>query len=216
MLPRRARRARRAARAAVAAAAIATLSNGACATWSSQPRREVEPLEALVEVLPRDAELWVDGVAAGRGARTVPVPDPDHVYVISAAAPGFAPEQRGGEGALLAGARIGIVLRPEGFTRHLRLELDEPAGLTAAGAALLRAGRPAQAADYGARAAELAPDEPAPHRLLADAYRAAGDRVRAAREYAIYLLLAPDAPDREEVERQVERLRVDVQLPGRR
>src|SRR5919202_6932853 len=117
MLPRRARRARCAARAAVAAAAA--LSNVACATWSNQPWREVEPPEALVEVLPRDAELWVDGVAAGRGARTVPVPDPDHVYVFSAAAPGFAPEQRGGEGALLAGARVGIVLRPEGFSRYL-------------------------------------------------------------------------------------------------
>jgi hypothetical protein len=213
MPPRRTGRARGAA-AATAAMAAAALGS-ACAAPAKESWREAAPPEAYVEVLPRDAQLWVDGVEAGRGARAVPVPDAQHVYVFRAAAPGFAPAERAGEGARLAGARVGIVLRPDDLGTARRLELDEPAGLVTAGAALLRARRPAQAAEYAERAAELAPDEPGPHRLLAEADRALGDGARAAREYDAYLRLAPDAADREEVEREIEALRKDVTVPGR-
>ena len=207
----------RPARAAVASAALAGAAlGGACAAAGKQPWSETSPPQALVEVLPSDAELWVDGVLAGRGARTIAVPDPEHVYVLRAAAPGFAPAERAGEGARLAGARVGIVLRPEAFGTARRLEIDEPAGLAAAGAALLRAGRAREAVEYEVRAAQLAPEEPGPHRLLADAYLAAGDRPRAAREYDAYLRLAADAPDRDEVERAVQDLRGDVRTQGGR
>jgi tetratricopeptide (TPR) repeat protein len=191
-------------------ALAAALGSAACATPGHQPAREAAPAEVLVEVLPREAELWVDGVDAGRGTRTVPVPDAEHVYTFHAAAPGFAAVERAGDGAELAGARVAMVLPPVGLATARQLDLDDPAGLLVAGAALLRDGRAAQAVEYGERAAELTPGEAAPHRLVAEAARAAGDRARAAREYAAYLRLAPDAADRDEVERAVDELRADV------
>jgi tetratricopeptide (TPR) repeat protein len=197
---------RRATLAALAACA------SACAA-PRQPWRETRPAEVMIEVLPRDADVAVDAGPARRGARTVPVPDPAHRYLFRGSAPGFAPAEVARPGAELAGARIGLVLRPDGFGSARRLDLDEPEGLAAAGAALLRAGRPAQAIEYAGRAAELAPEEPLPRRVLGEAYRLTGARARAAQELSAYLRAAPDAPDREEVERAVEALRGDVVVP---
>jgi len=160
-----------------------------------------------VEVLPRDAEVWVDGGPLGRGAHEVAVRDPGHVYVFRASAAGFADAERAVPGAEAAGARVGLALRPLGLGAGARLDLDEPGGLASAAAALLRDGRASDALDYAARAGELAPRAPAVHRLLGDAHRQLGHRQRAAREYEQYLQEAPDARDRDEVERAVEELR---------
>jgi tetratricopeptide (TPR) repeat protein len=192
-------------------AALAALASSCAAP--RQPWRETRPPEAVVEVLPREAEVAVDGAPPRRGARTVPVPDPAHRYLFRGSAPGFAPAEVARSGAELAGARIGLVLRPDGFGSARPLDLDEPEGLAAAGAALLRAGRPAQAIEYAGRAAELAPEEPLPRRVLGEAYRRTGERARAAQELSAYLRAAPDAPDRDEVARAVEALRGDVEVP---
>jgi len=201
---------RRSVHAALAAAALAA----GCGA-PKQPWHEAVPREVFVEVLPRSAALSVDGTPLGNGARAVPVPDPAHRYLFSASAQGFATAQRADDGARLAGARIGLVLRPAGFGEARRLELDEPAGLAAAAALLARGGHHQAALEYAERAVELAPDAPLGHRVAGDAALALGHRRRAVHEYSAYVQLAPDAADRDAVERRVEQLRGDLTIPGR-
>jgi len=58
-----------------------------CAVACAAPKETWRgaPPEVLVDVLPRIAELSVDGGPLGSGPHTVPVPDPAHVYVFRAA-----------------------------------------------------------------------------------------------------------------------------------
>jgi tetratricopeptide (TPR) repeat protein len=167
-----------------------------------------------VEVLPRSATLSLDGAPLGPGARTVAVPDPAHVYRFSASARGFAPAQHDAEGARLAGARIGLVLRPAAFGEARRLDLDEAGGLAAAAALLERTGQHQAALEYAERSVELAPEAPLGHRVAGDAALALGRQKRAVAEYSAYVQLAPDAADRPAIERRVEELRGDITIPG--
>ena len=187
----------------------------ALACSSRQRFEDVNGAEGLVEVLPRSAMVEVDGVLLGPGSRTLPVPDRRAVHRVTARAPGFETLEVRVPAALLAGGRVALVLRPEGFGVARRLELDEPTGLTAAAALLLRNGRTREGMQYAARAAELAPDLPAPHRLLGDAYLREGRKDRALDEYGAYLAHAtPGAPDRAEVQARVGALRGDLTVPG--
>ncbi len=192
----------------LAAAALA-----ACAA-RKQSWRETSPAEVFVDVLPRNAQLAVDGRALGPGARTLPVPDPEHVYALQASAPGFQTAERSALGSRLSGAYLGIVLRPDGFGSARRLDLDDAAGLAQAAALLERGGRHREAIEYAERAVELAPDAPAPRRVLGTAFLAVGNRQRAIQELSAYCQLAPDAPDRAAVQKQVSTMRGDVTIPG--
>jgi len=53
---------------------VLALAAAGCAA-ERQPWRETVQPEVFVEVLPRSAELWVDGAPLGPGSRTVRVPD---------------------------------------------------------------------------------------------------------------------------------------------
>ncbi len=185
----------------------------ACAT-SKQSWRETAPPEVFVEVLPRSAQLVLDGRPLGAGSRAVAVPDPGHVYVFQARAPGFGAAERSAEGARLGGARLGIVLRPDGFGAARLLDLDDAGGLAQASALLERRGQHREAVEYAEHAVELAPEAPAPRRVLGAALMALGDQRRAIQEYSTYIQLAPDARDRRDVERLVAKLRGDVTIPG--
>ena len=196
-----------------AGALIAAARAAGCAA-PRQPFRDLTPPEVLVEVLPRAAELSVDGRPLGRGARTVPVPDPGHRYRLRATAPGFVPAERSEDGARWAGARVGLVLRPEGFGSARPLELDDGESLAAAAGALARAGAHAAALEYAERAVEAAPQSARAQRVLGDAALAVGRRSRAIDGYSAYVRLAPSAPDRAAVMRQVEELRGDLTMPG--
>jgi tetratricopeptide (TPR) repeat protein len=194
--------------------ALAALSLAACA--QRQRFEDANAPEGLVEVLPRSAVVEVDGVVLGPGSRTLPVHDRGATHRLSARAPGFEPIEVRVPASLLAGGRVGLVLRPAGFGVARPLELDEPSGLASAAALLLRHGRADEAAQYAARAAEVAPNAPAPRRILGDAWLAAGRRDLAVREYATWLTLAPaDDPARPEVERRVSELRGDIDVPAR-
>ncbi|HET9595969.1 MAG TPA: hypothetical protein VFP65_10330, partial [Anaeromyxobacteraceae bacterium] len=70
-------------RTALAAALLAGCAAPARTSWS-----EATPPEVLVEVLPRDAQLALDGVPLGTGPRSVPVPDAARRYRLQATAPG--------------------------------------------------------------------------------------------------------------------------------
>jgi hypothetical protein len=195
---------------------LAPLAAVALACSSPRPRLDqVSPPEGFVEVLPRSAELSVDGVVVGPGARTLPVRDPARVHRLRATAAGFHPAELELPGEKLAGARVGLVLRPDGFGEGRELDMDEPAGLASAAALLLRGGHAEEATQYASRAAELAPEAPLPHRVLGDAWLRLGQRERAADAYAAYLAHArPDAPERPDVERRLGVLRGDLELRG--
>ncbi len=206
-LPRTTPRSRPAALGAALAAALAV--GGACAAARPVP---AGPPEVFVEVLPRSAEVTMDGAALGQGSRAVTVADPLHRYAFRASAPGFAPAERADTGARLAGARVGLALRPVGFAAPV--DLDDPASLADAAAALLRAGPPQAALEYAERAADLAPRAPALHRLAALAATRAGAVDRAETEYRKYVALAPDAADRAQVAAAIEDLRASQRAAG--
>lgn len=194
----------------LAAAALAALA--ACAGLRER-RDALGPPEVLVEVLPRSAEVALDGRPLGAGGRAVAAPA-EGEHVVAFAAPGFEPEAR----ALperSAGTRVAAALRPEGFGSARVLDYDEPEGLGLAAAFLARAGRPADAAAYAERALELEPGLAVAHRALGDARAALGDARRAVPAWAEYLRLAPDAPDAAAVARRIEAARGDVPLPAR-
>ena len=170
--------------------------------------------EVFVDVVPRAAQLLVDGAPFGAGAHTVPVPDPAHRYVFRAVAAGFAPGERSAEGSRLAGARLGLVLRPEGFGDARQLDLDDGSSLAAAALLLQRTGHHLLALEYAERAIEVSPEMPLGHRVLGEAAQALGQRKRAIQELSTYLQLTPGAPDRLAVQRRVEDLRGDLTIPG--
>lgn len=176
--------------------------------------REVAPPELYLEVLPRGALLELDGVAVGRGSRGVPAPPPG-AHVVAASAEGFEPLERPLPAGPLDGVRVGVALRPEGFGAARALELDEPSGLAAAAAALVRAGRHRDAADYAARAVALDGRLALAQRALGDALAALGRRDEARAAWGRYLILAPDAPDRAAVERRMGEGRATFDAPAR-
>jgi tetratricopeptide (TPR) repeat protein len=184
----------------------------ACAA-RKEPWRQPPP-EVFVDVVPRAAQLSVDGAPMGAGPHTVPVPDPVHRYVFRAAAPGFAPGERAAEGSRLAGARLGLVLRPQGFGEARPLDLDDGSSVAAAASLLERTGKHLLAQEYAERAVEASPEAALGHRVLGEASQALGQRKRAIQELSTYVELAPDAPDRSAVARRVEELRGDLTIPG--
>lgn len=199
------------------AGALASFVAAVLACAAPQQRFEdVNGPQGLIEVLPRDALVEVDGAPPGAGAVTLPISDRRRVHAVVVRAPGFETLEAQIPAEQLAGGRVGLALRPQGFGSARPLDMDEPTGLTAAAALLLRGGRDREAAEYAQRAAELAPEAPGPRRLLADAYLRSGHRERALQEYAAFLAHAPrDAPERAEVERRVAALRGDLSMPER-
>jgi len=190
------------------------LALAACGGRGPSLRDVAAPPEVFVDVLPRGAELQLDGRSLGRGPMAVPLPaGPGRLRAV---APGFDPGEIRLDPAARA-ARAGIALRPDGFGTARLLHIDEPGGLAAASALLLKRGQTAEALDYAERAAELAPSAAAPNRALGMALmRAPLDRKRkerAAQAFSAYLAAAPDAPDRAEVAELVSRLRGDFSIP---
>ncbi|MGA8892444.1 MAG: hypothetical protein WB493_12810, partial [Anaeromyxobacteraceae bacterium] len=125
---------------AAASSLAASCASTPPVTWST-----VRPPEAYVEALPPSAVISVDGVEVGKGSVSFPVPDESRTYVLQATAVGFDPLDLAVPGARLAGTRIDVVLRPEGFGSQRKLVAGEPVGLLQAAIALLRAGRAADA-----------------------------------------------------------------------
>jgi len=169
--------------------------------------------EVLLEVLPVEAVVRQDGAVIGAGALTVRLGEGPSSLEVSAA--GFEPRQVVLDPRTQAGARVGVVLRPVGYGEARPLALEDGAGLAAASAWLLRAGKVVEATDYAERAVQASPATAAPRRALGLALARQGKRSRAAQELSQYLQLAPGAPDRAEIEAAVERFRGDISIPAR-
>jgi len=186
-----------------------------CCAPAKQPWSEAIPArpEVLLDVLPPEAEVRQDGAAIGIGTLTVKLGDGPSTLEVTAA--GFEPRQVVLDPKTQAGARVGLVLRPNGYGEARPLGLEDGAGLAGASSWLLRAGRVAEATAYAERAVQAAPEAAAPRRALGLALAKQGKRGRAAQELSQYLQLAPGAPDRAEIQAAVERLRGDISIPAR-
>jgi tetratricopeptide (TPR) repeat protein len=175
----------------------------------------VNPPELLVEVLPGAADVALDGLALGRGSRTVAAP-PVGVHVVSVSAAGYAPERRELPPGDLGGVRVAVVLRPEGFGSGRALDYDEAEGLSFAAAFLVRSGDAHDAAEYAERAIAVDPGAALAHRARGDALDRMGDRRNAVGEWSEYLRLRPGAPDAAAVSERIARVRGDVLVPAER
>jgi hypothetical protein len=191
---------------AAAVSLVTSCASTPPATWST-----VRPPEAYVEALPPSAVISVDGVEVGKGSVSFPVPDDTRTYTLRATAPGFEPFVLAVPGTTLAGTRIDVVLRPEGFGSQRKLAAGEPVGLLQAAIALLRAGRAADALAF-AQASLAAGESPQGHKVAGDAWRKLGNREMAVKEWSLYLSLVPDAPDRKAIEQSVASTRRDIEM----
>jgi tetratricopeptide (TPR) repeat protein len=203
----------------VAPARLLPLALAIAAGAGCGPRRaswdEVRVPEAYVETLPTGAEVAVDGAPAGRSPLSVRVPDPSRKVHLQAAAPGFEPADLVLDASRIAGQRLDVVLRPAGFGAQRRLDLGEPVGLAQAGAALLKAGRVAEALAF-AEASLAVAETPLAHKVAGEANRRLGNRNGAIRHYSTYVTLLPDAPDRKAIEAAIAEARGDLTIPAPR
>jgi len=194
----------------IAAATLAGLSI-ACASAPPVTWKEVRPPEVYVETLPAGALVSANGAEIGKSPLSLPVPEAAATYQIRASAPGFEPAVSELSGAKLAGTRLDLVLRPEGFGTQRRLVPGEPVGLAQAASALLRSNRPKDALAF-AQASLAAGDSPQAHKISGEAYRRLGDRNKAVQEFSIYLTMSPDAPDRKAIEQTIDAARKDIPM----
>ena len=169
--------------------------------------------ELSIEVLPRNADVSLDGEPVGHGARSRPNPEAGRRYRVRATAAGFEPLEIEVDGSRLSGGQTVLVLRPVGFGSQRRLDAGDPAGLAQAAMTLLRAGRLDDASEYASRSLDLG-DTALAHKVLGGVYAGRGDRRQAALHYGEYLALAPDAPDARQVEAEIARMRGDVAIPA--
>jgi tetratricopeptide (TPR) repeat protein len=195
----------------IVALAAALLASG-CTHRAKARFHDTRPPEVLVEVLPRSAEVWLDDRAIGPGSRAVLAPGEDDSHVLVVRAPGFRQEERLLPAGGLEGARVGAVLRPDGFAAA-ELDLDEPDGLALAAAFLAANGDAADAVDYAERALALDGGSAVAHRALGDAQARLGRHEAAAASWSAYLRLAPGAPDAAAVARRIEEVREGLTLP---
>lgn len=193
----------RARRALAPAAALALACAGGRA---AAPAEEAPAPEVLVEVLPRSADVTLDGRPLGRGGGAVPAPEPGR-HVLAVAADGYEPVERTLVEEDLAGVRVAEALRPLGFAAPRALDYDDAEGLALAAAFLARRGAARDASDYAERALVLDPGVALAHRALGDAAAREGDRRRAVAAWTEYLRLAPGAPDAAEVAARVDEAR---------
>ena len=193
--------------------AVATLAGLSIACASSPPVtwKEVRPPEVFVETLPSGALISANGAEIGKSPLSFPVPEAGTTYQIRASAQGFEPAVAELSGSKLAGTRLDLVLRPEGFGTQRRLVPGEPVGLAQAAFALLRANRPKDALAF-AQASLAAGESPQAHKIAGEAYRRLGDRNKAVQEFSIYLTMSPDAADRRAIEQAIEAARKDIPM----
>jgi hypothetical protein len=179
---------------------------------AGEVRVEARPVELLVEVLPRSALVALDGRALGPGSRTIPAPRPGE-HRLAVQAPGFAAAERELPEGDLAGVRVAVVLRPEGFAAAGPLDYDDPEGLALAAAFMVRNGEARDALDYASRALELDRRVALAHRARGDALHRLGEEGRAAAAWDEYLRLRPDAPDAAAVGRRISEARGGAGAP---
>ncbi len=189
-------------------AALAALAAPAKDAFGSAVKPEVN-----AEFLPRSARVEIDGEVRGTGFVKLEVPDPKRTLRVRVSAEGFVTEEATIEAGRVADREYMIALRPAGFER--RLSAKDASGLALAAAALWRAGRGDDAADYAEQSLR-AGDTALAHRVLGDVWRRRGDRDQATREYTRYLSLSEHPPDEAEIRAWLLQPRPgDIEIPAK-
>jgi tetratricopeptide (TPR) repeat protein len=196
--------------AAALLAALAASAASAKESWDSV----IKP-EAKVEVLPHSALVEVDGKARGRGFATLDVTDPKRVFRVRASAEGFEAEEVVVEAGRIADRRFFVALRPVGFGSSRRVDPGDAPSMALAAAALWRAGRVDDAAEYAEQSLRSG-NTPLANRVLGDVWRRRGDRDRAIQYYATYLSLADNPPEAAEIKAWVSQVKGDITVPAER
>jgi hypothetical protein len=168
-----------------------TLAGPAKQSWE-----EVTTPDVRAEFLPRSALVEVDGQARGRGYALLKITDPQQVFRVKLSAEGFETEEAPVEAGRIVNRELLIALRPAGFDRRL-VTNDAPA-MALAAAALWRAGRVDDAADYADQSLR-AGNTPLANRVLGDVWRSRGNRDQATKYYTMYLSLTDNPPDAAEI-----------------
>lgn len=208
-MPAQSRRVRLAALAAAALVPAAAPAGPPKESWDSV----VKP-EAKLEVLPHRAAIEVDGQPRGRGYATLDVSDPARKFRVRASAEGFETAEVEVTGQGIADRRFFVALRPAGFGSDRRLDPGDAPGMAQAAAALWRAGRVDDAAEYAEQSIRGG-DTPLANRVLGDVWRRRGNRDRAIQYYAAYLSLAADPPEAAEIKAWVSQVKGDITVPAK-
>jgi len=160
-------------------------------SWDSLQKPEVR-----ADFLPQSALVEVDGQARGRGFVKLDLADPKRTYRLRVSAEGFETEEAVVVAGKVAGRQYFLALRPSGYQR--KVDTQDAASMALAAAALWKAGRVDDAADYAEQSLRTA-NTPLANRVLGDVWRRRGDRDRAVKHYAMYLSLADNPPDGPEI-----------------
>ncbi len=160
-------------------------------SWDSAMKPEVS-----AGFLPRSAQVEIDGQVRGRGFVKLEITDPKRVFKVRVSAEGFETAEATVEAGRVADREYAIALRPAGFER--RLEAKDASGMALAAAALWRAGRVDDAADYAEQSLRSG-NTPLANRVLGDVWRRRGDRDRAVQHYTMYLSLSDHPADEAEL-----------------
>jgi tetratricopeptide (TPR) repeat protein len=177
-------------------------------SWDSLQKPEVR-----ADFLPQSALVEVDGQARGRGFVKLDLADPKRTYRLRVSAEGFETEEAVVEAGRIANRQYFLALRPAGFER--KVDTQDAASMAQAAAALWKAGRVDDAADYAEQSLRTG-NTPLANRVLGDVWRRRGDRDRALKHYTMYLSLADNPPDGPEIRAWLMQDRPgDITVPAR-
>ena len=160
-------------------------------TWDA-----ANPAMARASFLPRSAVIEVDGQPRGRGSVELEVADPKRSFRIRLSAEGFEPREAVVEAGQIARRQFFLALRPAGLDRDV--DTSDAPSLALASAALWRAGRVDDAADYAEQSLRNGNTALA-NKVLGEVWRKRGDRDRAVRYFTMYLSLAPSSSEGPEI-----------------
>ena len=160
----------------------------------------------------RPSSRWT-GRPRGRGFVKLEVADPKRTFRIRVSAEGFETEEAVVEAGRIANRQYFLALRPAGFER--KVDTQDAASMALAAAALWKAGRVDDAADYAEQSLRTG-NTPLANRVLGDVWRRRGDRDRALKHYTMYLSLADNPPDGPEIRAWLMQDRPgDITVPAR-
>ena len=177
------------------AAVLAALSALAAPAEKQSWETTVKP-ETNAVFLPRSALVEVDGEPRGRGSVHLEIEDRTRTFRVRVSAEGFETQEAVVEAARVADKDFALALRPAGYAKPV--DARDASSMALAAAALLRAGRVDDAADYAEQSLRGG-NTPLANRVLGDVWRRRGDRDQATRFYTMYLSIAEHPRDEAEI-----------------
>ena len=180
----------------------------AATSWES-----VQPKSVSFEVMPRSAQVEVDGKAQQPGLITIDVTDLQRTFKVRVSAEGFESEEAVVVAGKVVSKQVIVALRPAGYER--RVDAGDAASMALAAAALWRAKRVDDAAAYAEQSMQITNTDLA-NRVLGDVWRHRGDRDKATRYYTMYLSLVENPRDGPEIRAYLMQDRPgDITIPAR-